>query len=153
MSSRRLWLPRMPCWPRNDRERDERGRRAARQPDSDRLDLPWLIPGAAGEGAIARFIAAWLQERSVDVKLQEVAPGRPKVIGRLRGDGSGPMPCINAHIDTVGAADWPERAFVPERDRDHLLGLGAIDDKGHCAAAMLALARIAEAGQRPHGET
>ena len=44
---------------------------------------PWLIPGAAGEGAVAAFIVERLRPLGVDVVVEEVSPGRPNVIARL----------------------------------------------------------------------
>ena len=46
---------------------------------------PTLIPGGAGESAIARFLAGWLESAGLDVSLQEAVPGRSNVIGVARG--------------------------------------------------------------------
>lgn len=99
---------------------------------------PWLIPGAAGEGEVARYIAGWMYELGLETHLDEVTPGRPNIVGILRGTGDGQALCINAHTDTVGAGGWVERAFSPRLDGDWLYGLGAGDDKGQMAAALLA---------------
>jgi acetylornithine deacetylase/succinyl-diaminopimelate desuccinylase-like protein len=74
------------------------------------------------------------------------------VLARLRGTGGGPTLCLNAHSDTVGYAGWPADALVPRLDGDRIYGLGAADDKSGCAAAMLALAAIAESGARLRGD-
>ena len=42
---------------------------------------PSLVPGAAGEGAIADAIAAHLRGLGMDVERQDAAPGRPNVVG------------------------------------------------------------------------
>ena len=42
---------------------------------------PDLVPGGAGEGEIAAFIADWLTKAGLEVQIQETAPGRPNVIG------------------------------------------------------------------------
>jgi acetylornithine deacetylase len=39
---------------------------------------PDLVPGGAGEGAIAQFIADWLADAGLEVHLDEVRPGQPK---------------------------------------------------------------------------
>ena len=63
---------------------------------------PSLVPGAAGEAAIAQAIAAHLRRIGLDVEMQEVAPGRPNVIGVLEGRGQGRSLMLCGHIDTVG---------------------------------------------------
>ena len=53
----------------------------------------------------------------------------------------GPTLCLTAHSDTVGYAGWPDRALNPVIEGDRMVGLGVADDKGGCAAAMLAAPR------------
>jgi acetylornithine deacetylase len=65
---------------------------------------PDLVPGGAGEGNIARFVAEWLARAGLEVELDEPAPGRPNVIGTVRGTGGGRSLMLNAHMDTVGVA-------------------------------------------------
>ena len=50
---------------------------------------PDLVPGGAGEAEIADFVAAWLSEASLEVELDEAAPGRPNVVATARGTGGG----------------------------------------------------------------
>jgi acetylornithine deacetylase/succinyl-diaminopimelate desuccinylase-like protein len=113
---------------------------------------PWLIPGGAGEAEVARFIADWLSDLPVRVALEEVESGRPNVLAVLEGSGGGPTLCLNAHSDTVGYANWRDRALSPRREGDHLIGLGAADDKGCCALALLALRSLVESGARLQGD-
>ncbi|HEX5189346.1 MAG TPA: M20/M25/M40 family metallo-hydrolase [Streptosporangiaceae bacterium] len=113
---------------------------------------PSLIPTGAGEANVAAHIAQWLAKTGADVDVVEVAPGRQNVVARLRGTGGGPVLCLNAHSDTVGYAGWPEEALRPRIDGDRMYGLGAADDKGGCAAAMLALAAVAESGAQLRGD-
>jgi acetylornithine deacetylase/succinyl-diaminopimelate desuccinylase-like protein len=113
---------------------------------------PSLIPTGSGEGKVAEYIAAWLARAGASVDVVEAAPGRPNVLARLRGAGAGPTLCLNAHSDTVGCGGWPDEALDPRVDGDRMYGLGAADDKGGCAAAMLALAAIAESGVQLRGD-
>jgi acetylornithine deacetylase len=113
---------------------------------------PWLIPGGAGEMEVARFIAHWLEPLGVDVTIEEPEPGRANLIARWRGTGGGRTLCLNAHTDTVGYAAWPDTARVPRIEGDLMLGLGAADDKGHCAAALLALKSAVQSGKRMRGD-
>lgn len=113
---------------------------------------PWLIPDGAGEGAIARFIADWLAPFGVEVTLEEVEPGRPNVLATLPGSGGGRSLCLNAHSDTVGYANWADRALRPQRRGDRLIGVGVADDKSSVAIGMLALRELASSGQRLRGD-
>ena len=114
---------------------------------------PWLIPDGSGESAVARFMGEWLGELAgVSVQLEEVEGGRPNLLARLAGAGGGPTLYLNAHSDTVGYANWRDRALAPARDGDRLVGLGAADDKSSCAIGMLALRSLAERGVRLRGD-
>jgi acetylornithine deacetylase/succinyl-diaminopimelate desuccinylase-like protein len=111
---------------------------------------PWLIPGGAGEAAIARWITGWLADLPLDVRTEEVEPGRPNLIATLRGTGGRSL-CINAHTDTVGYAGWRDRALTADRHGDRLVGVGAADDKAGVAVGLLALRELA-AGPRLRGD-
>ena len=100
---------------------------------------PDLVPGAAGEGKIAAFIAAWLGKAGLEVERVENAPGRPNVIGIARGTGGGKTLLLNGHVDTVGAAGM-ERPFEPVIKDGRLYGRGGYDMKGGVAACMIAIA-------------
>jgi acetylornithine deacetylase len=100
---------------------------------------PDLVPGAAGEGQIARFIAGWLENAGLEVELEEVVPGRPNVVGIARGTGGGRSLLLNGHIDTVAVAGM-EAPFTPRIADGRLYGRGAYDMKGGVAACMMASA-------------
>lgn len=106
---------------------------------------PGLVEGAAGESEIARFIAAWLTERQIQVDLIESAdsPGRPSVVASLHGEG--PMLMFNGHIDTVGVEGMVD-PHTPRIDSGVLYGRGAYDMKAGVAAAMLALVDLRTEG-------
>jgi acetylornithine deacetylase/succinyl-diaminopimelate desuccinylase-like protein len=122
--------------------------------DLVRIDsvTPWLIPDGAGEGAIARFMSDWLAPLGVEVALEEVEAGRPNLVARLAGTGGGRSLCLNAHSDTVGYANWADRALLPERRGERLIGVGVADDKSGCAVGMLALRDLATSGRRLRGD-
>lgn len=102
---------------------------------------PSLVPGADGEAEIAAFVTSWLRDAGLDVEMQEVAPGRPNVIGRVRGRGEGRTLALNAHMDTVGAGGML-RAHEPRLEGDRLYGRGAYDMKSGLAAIMLAASAL-----------
>jgi acetylornithine deacetylase len=105
---------------------------------------PDLVPGGAGEAEIAAFVARWLAQAGVEVTIQETAPGRPNVIGRVRGTGGGKSLMLNAHMDTVGLGG-PDGGLTPRIDGARLYGRGAFDMKGSLAAIMLVAADLARA--------
>ncbi len=113
---------------------------------------PWLIAEGSGEGAIGDAIAEWLADLPVVVTFDELGPRRGNLIARLRGTGGGPTLCVNAHADTVGYANWADRALEPRMDGDRMYGLGVADDKSGCVAALLALREIAESGVKMRGD-
>jgi acetylornithine deacetylase len=105
---------------------------------------PTLVPGGAGEERIAAHIADWLRGRGFEVALQETdVPGRPNVIGVLRGAGGGRSLMLNGHVDTVGVAGMAEPHGARVED-GRLYGRGAMDMKSGVAAMLHAAARAAE---------
>lgn len=98
---------------------------------------PDLVPGGAGEGTIARFIAHWFEQHGLEVVWDEPAQGRPNVIGIARGNGGGRSLMLNAHMDTVGVVGM-ERPHDPYSEGNRLYGRGAYDMKGGLAAIMAA---------------
>ncbi len=113
---------------------------------------PWLVEGGAGEGAVADYVVDWVSDLPVEVARDEFAAGRVNVLLTLRGTGGGPTLCLNAHLDTVGYAGWADTALEPRLDGDRLYGLGAADDKGCCAIALLVLRHLATHGPRLPGD-
>ncbi|MER3484151.1 MAG: hypothetical protein C4332_14390 [Meiothermus sp.] len=61
---------------------------------------PDLVPGAPGEGEIARFVGAWLKERGFETHWLEAKKGRPTVVGVAKGT-AGRSLMFNGHTDTV----------------------------------------------------
>lgn len=98
---------------------------------------PDLVPGGAGEGEIARFVANWLERAGLAVTVEEAAPGRPNVIAVARGSGGGRSLLLNAHMDTVGVGGM-QRPHEPYIEDNRLYGRGAYDMKAGLAAIMLA---------------
>ncbi|GAC1566355.1 MAG: ArgE/DapE family deacylase [Ktedonobacteraceae bacterium] len=98
---------------------------------------PDLVPGGAGEGNIARFVAEWLERAGLEVVLDEAAPGRPNVMGIARGTGGGRSLMFNAHMDTVGVTGM-QRPHNPYIENNRLYGRGSYDMKGGLAAIMAA---------------
>jgi acetylornithine deacetylase len=99
---------------------------------------PDLQPGAAGEGEIANFVAGWFRANGIETEVQEtIVPGRPNVIGIVRGTGGGRSLMLNAHMDTVGPGGMPD-PLSGTIENGRVYGRGAWDMKGSLAAIMLA---------------
>ena len=111
-----------------------------------RLDSqnPVLVPGAAGERAIAAYCRDYLVAGGVEAWTEEVSPGRWNAIGRVGPAGEEPL-VLCAHLDTVSAEGMTIPPFEPELREGRVYGRGAYDMKGGVAAilvAMTALARL-----------
>jgi acetylornithine deacetylase len=106
---------------------------------------PSLVPGGAGERAVAAYVGDWAGRAGLEVERLEATPGRPSVVARSgrRGDGRALLLC--AHLDTVGL-DGMSDPLVPRVDGDRLYGRGAYDMKGGLAAALIACREAARAG-------
>lgn len=101
--------------------------------------------GGPGEAKIAELLVEVLGDLGARVSRHEVEPGRPNVVAVLPGD----EPCtvlLEAHLDTVAL---PLEGPVVRRDGERIVGRGACDTKGSCAAMVGALARLAHEDRRP----
>jgi acetylornithine deacetylase len=106
---------------------------------------PSLVPGGAGEAAIAAYIVEALRTMRIDAVTQEAAPGRPNVIGVIEGRRPGPSLLLCGHSDTVGVEGMTAPFDPAERD-GRMYGRGSQDMKGGVAAILGAAQRIAEKG-------
>ena len=106
---------------------------------------PDLVPAAAGEEELSRFVAAWCSRAGLEVEIEEVARGRTNVIATARGTGGGRSLMLNAHMDTVGV-EGMEEPFSGRVADGRLHGRGAYDMKCGLAAIMLATSRAKTAG-------
>jgi len=126
----------------NDRETLELAQRLVR---IDSVN-PSLVPGAAGEAALAHFVAGFLENRGLDVELREALPGRPNVIARINrsgGSGGGPSILLCCHLDTVSVEGMAE-PFSGVIEEGRLLGRGAQDVKGGLAAMLAAAVELSQ---------
>jgi acetylornithine deacetylase len=106
---------------------------------------PSLVPGGAGEGEIAAFIAGWAHANGLEAELRDALPGRPSVVVRARGTGGGRTLLLCGHIDTVGFAGMVG-PLTPRVEGDRLYGRGAYDMKAGVAAALVACLEVARLG-------
>ena len=106
---------------------------------------PALVPGAAGETAIAAFIADWARTGGLEADVLEATPGRPSVVVRAPGSGGGRTLLLCGHTDTVGVEGMSD-PHAPRIDGDRLHGRGAYDMKAGLAAALVACREAAALG-------
>jgi len=102
---------------------------------------PSLVPGARGEGDIAAAVARHMRELGLQVHVEEVAAGRPNVIGVLEGPVPGPTLMFCGHLDTVGV-EGMAAPFAPVERDGRLFGRGSQDMKSG-VAAMIDAVRLA----------
>lgn len=94
------------------------------------------------EEEVAHFVARWLRSAGIWSELEEVSPGRPNVIGILKGAGPGRTLMFEAHTDVVTEGDpreWKHPPFAAEIADGRIYGRGACDTKGNLAAALIAV--------------
>jgi succinyl-diaminopimelate desuccinylase len=103
----------------------------------------------ANERAVALAVEGWLRREGFSVEVQEVAPGRPNVIGWLDGGQPGPTLCLEGHTDVVTEGDpaaWRLPPWSGVVEGGSLYGRGSADMKGGLAAAIVAAAAVRRAG-------
>lgn len=119
------------------------------------------------ETELATFIVDYLRSEGIEAELQEVPipefaqakSGRTvshNVIGRLRGDGSGPSLMFNGHMDhgpwdvrgrlTDHFANWQRNPYEPVVEDGLIYGKGSQDEKGGICAMLAAGVAIHRAG-------
>src|SRR3954447_2495603 len=106
---------------------------------------PSLVPGGAGEAAIARQVVEWARANALEAEVLEGTPGRPSVVVRARGRGGGRTLLVCGHLDTVGV-EGMAAPFTPRVEGDRLHGRGAYDMKAGVAAALVACREAAALG-------
>jgi acetylornithine deacetylase len=111
---------------------------------------PALAEDATGESAVADFTQELLEGLGLEVARLEGTPGRPSIVGTLRG-GAGPSLMLNAHYDTVGVAGLGDPFGGALRD-GRIHGRGAYDMKGALAACLGAVKALATSAAPPPGD-
>ena len=106
---------------------------------------PSLVPGAAGEGEVVRFIDGWARAAGLDATVVEPVAGRPSIVVRGGTAGTGRTLLLCAHVDTVGVGRMSD-PFRPRTDGDRLYGRGAYDMKAGLAASLVACRDATSAG-------
>ena len=105
------------------------------------------------ETRAAELLRDYLARSGVESHLVAKVPDRANVVARLPG-GDGPTLALIAHTDTVvaDAAEWDRDPWSGDLVDGEVWGRGALDMKGHLAAAAVAFASLAREGFVPAGD-
>ena len=105
------------------------------------------------ETRAAELLRDYLAQHGVSSDLLARDPDRANLVARLPG-GDGPSLLLMAHTDTVLAdpGEWQRDPWSGDLVDDELWGRGALDMKGHVAAAAVAFVSLAREGVRPPGD-
>jgi succinyl-diaminopimelate desuccinylase len=132
-------------WGRIDREELARlARDLVRIPSVFRPDEP-----EGNEARAARYLADYLDEKGFEVRVEEVAPGRPNVWALWRGAYPGKTLLFEGHTDVVTegrAEEWLYPPFGAELVGSRIYGRGSCDTKGNLVAAVMAVRAIKDSG-------
>lgn len=105
------------------------------------------------ETRAAAALERYLGANGVSCRLVAKAPERANLVARLEG-GDGPALLLLAHTDTVLAdpSEWARDPWSGDLVDGEVWGRGALDMKGHAAAAAVAFASLAREGACPPGD-
>lgn len=95
------------------------------------------------EGPRAEVAAGFLEHPRIDVLVDPVLPGRPNVIARVKGRGTGPAVLLNGHLDASFAPGWSRDPHSPWVDGNRLYGQGISDMLGGLASMIAAVSTAA----------
>ena len=102
------------------------------------------------EGPAAEFLAGRLRDAGIETTIVH-SEGRPNVVARLRGDGSGGGPVLlTGHIDVVPVEEehWDVDPFAAEIRNGYLYGRGAIDMKNMVAMSLGVILALKASGAK-----
>ena len=123
---------------------------------SDLIALPTVNPMGRpyhGDSPVERPVIEYLERLfspfELEMRREPCSPIHESLLITIPGRTAAPGTLLEAHMDTVPADDWLDRAFDPRREGGEVFGRGACDDKGSLAAMALALLEILESGERP----
>ncbi|KAK6005284.1 hypothetical protein QM012_008063 [Aureobasidium pullulans] len=113
---------------------------------SPSLDMTGSAPG---EAKIAAFVTQWLQHRGIETHVVESAPGRPSVVGVVRGsDSNARSIMLNGHVDTVSLSSYGPDPLSGSFMEGKIYGRGVLDMKAGAAAAMTTLLYFSVRGSK-----
>lgn len=108
-----------------------------------------------GEARVQDRVEAALAAAGFSIDRWDAEPGRPDLVGTLKGTGGGPSLAVNGHIDVVPAGDpetWPYDPFGATIVDGMIWGRGASDMKGNVGAMIHAAVILQRLGIRLKGD-
>lgn len=116
-------------------------------------DLIRIPSPTESESAVAQYIFDLLTKEGFEVHYQEVSPGRPQVIARLRGTGGGKSLMLNGHMDNDSLTEsWKWDPYEPRVEGDRLWGAGIHNMKSGLAALISSAVAIKRSGVHLSGD-
>jgi acetylornithine deacetylase/succinyl-diaminopimelate desuccinylase family protein len=112
-------------------------------------------PPGGNEREAQQWMAQRMAELGLEVDRWDVLPGRPNVVGVLRGLGGGPTAVLNGHIDVCEDRlldRWASDPYEPVVRDGRLFGRGASDMKSALASFLFAVTVLREHGVRLRGD-
>ena len=110
----------------------------------------------ANEARVAAFVENWLRREGFELEVQDVAPGRPNVLGWIGEKTPGARSLLlEGHTDVVtegNQADWSWPPFGADLVDGRIYGRGTADMKSGLAAAMVAAAAVKRVGALSRGK-
>jgi len=108
---------------------------------------PGLVPGAAGETTIVRYLQARLDAAGFSTTVFPATgrTDRPSLVAVSPAPADAFTVVLNGHVDTVGVSGM-DAPFTPRVDGNRLYGRGAADMKGGVAAIVAAAEELARVG-------
>ncbi|MGB9672479.1 MAG: M20/M25/M40 family metallo-hydrolase, partial [Candidatus Norongarragalinales archaeon] len=106
-------------------------------------------PPAKNTLPLQKWLANNMEKIGMQVKMVDVYPGEPDLVGILEGKKGGETIAFNGHVDVAEVKEdekWDFEPFKGFYDEQYLYGRGSTDMKGGLAAAFFAVKLIAESG-------
>ncbi|MFQ6111413.1 MAG: ArgE/DapE family deacylase [Nitrospinota bacterium] len=121
----------------------------------DLVAIPTVNP--PGEEALPaqRWFQGKLKGAGFETELVELLPGRPSLVGVMRGGGKGRSLILNGHIDVAEVGEdssWTLPPFSGEVSEGKLWGRGSSDMKGGLIGMLWAVRAACEGGFKPEGD-
>lgn len=123
------------------------------QIESENPKLTGLAP--KGEADVQDYVETILDEIGASKDRWDAEPGRPDLVGTVKGIGGGPSLALNGHIDVVPAGDhvdWARHPYSGDVEDGKIWGRGSNDMKGGVGAALFAALILKRLGVELKGD-